>query len=114
MNNAFRVGSVKCVCNLDRERQQNLGIQRLARDAMFQRYAVEIFHHDEGLTVLIIDLVNGADVRVIQRRGGFSLALEAAQSLGIFGYIVGQKLQGDESAELDVFRFVDDAHTAPA
>src|SRR5580693_2926863 len=114
MNDALRVSSIECVRNLDGQRQQDLGIQRLPRDAVFQRHAVEIFHHDEGLTILLIDLVNSADVRVIQGGGGFGLALETAQSLGILGYIIGQKLEGYKTAELDVLSFVDDAHASAA
>jgi hypothetical protein len=51
---------------------------------------------------------------VIQGGGGFGLALETAQSLGILGYIIGQKLEGYKTAELDVFSFVDDAHASAA
>ena len=47
--------------------------------------------------MLVINFVDGADVRVIESGSGFGLPLKAGQRLVIFGNIVGQKLQGDES-----------------
>jgi hypothetical protein len=39
--------------------------------------------------VLIVNFVNGADVRVVQRRSSLGFALEAAEGLRVFGYVVG-------------------------
>src|SRR5580698_11446253 len=41
----------------------------------FQGLSVEEFHGDEGLAVLLIDLVDGADVGMVQSRGRLRLAL---------------------------------------
>ena len=38
---------------------------------------------------------------------------EAAEGLGIVGEFVGKKLQGDVATQLQVFRFVHDAHQLP-
>ena len=81
---------------------------------MLQGHAVEKFHGDEGLALLIVDLVNGADVGMVESRGRLGFALEAAQGLRIFGDIVGQELEGDEAAEFEVFGLVDDTHAATA
>jgi len=51
---------------------------------------------------------------VVQRGCGFGFPLETAQSLRVVGEIVWKKLQGNESAELKVFRFVDYPHAASA
>src|ERR1700676_1595979 len=102
MNDSFTMGGVERIGDLDRQRHQDLGIQRLPRDAVLQGHAVEEFHHDKRLAVLLIDLVNGADIRMIQGRGGFGLALETAERLGILGYVVRQELEGYETAKLDV------------
>jgi len=64
---------------------------------VLQCHAIQVLHGDEHLTVLLIDLVNGADVGVIQGGCRLRLALEAGQSLWIFGYLVRQKLQRDKS-----------------
>jgi hypothetical protein len=58
-----------------------------------------------------LDLVDDADVWVIQRGRGFGLALKTAEGQYIVGQFVGQKPQGDVvAAEFEVFRLVDDAH----
>src|SRR5579863_8342582 len=81
---------------------------------MLQGDAIEKFHGDKGLALLIANVVNRADIGMIQRRGGLRLALETSQGLRIASYFFGQKLQGDETAQPCVFRFVDDTHAATA
>ena len=67
---------------------------------MFQRHAVEKLHGDERFAVLVVDFMDGADVGMIQGRGGLGLALEAAERLRVSGYIVGKELESDKAAEL--------------
>jgi hypothetical protein len=57
--------------------------------------------------------VDRADVGVVQGGSSLGLPLEAAEGLGVVGEAVGKELQGDVAAELQVFRFVHQAH-APA
>ena len=60
------------------------------------------------------DVVDLADVRVIQRRDGARLLLEAADAVGV-GVTPGrQNLDCDVAAEARVMRAVDLAHSAPA
>ena len=46
------------------------------------------------------NVVNRADVGMVQRRRGRSLTPETFQSLRILGHVFGQELQGDKAAEL--------------
>jgi len=48
---------------------------------VLQRFPIEKFHRNEGLTVVFTDFVNGADIGMVQ--GGCSLCftVEPAQSL---------------------------------
>ena len=64
--------------------------------------------------MLVVDFMDGANVRMVQRRSGLSLALEAAESLRIFGDFIGQELESDEAAEFYVLGFIDDTHAAAA
>ncbi len=64
--------------------------------------------------MLVVNLVDSADVGVIQCRGGLRFALETAQCLGILRYLVGKELQGNETVELDVLGLVDHSHAAAA
>jgi len=42
--------------------------------------------------------MDGADVGMVERRGGARLAAEALQRLSIAGNVLGQKLERDEAA----------------
>ena len=44
-----------------------------------QRLAFEVFHHQEVDALVAADVVQGADVRMVQRRDGARLALEAGR-----------------------------------
>jgi hypothetical protein len=81
---------------------------------VLQSLPIEILHGDERLPVLVVDFVDGADVRVIQRGGSFGFALKAAQRLRIFRYLHGQEFEGNKPAELDILGLVDDTHAATA
>ena len=81
---------------------------------VFQRDPVQKLHHDEGLSVLLVNLMNSADVGMIQRRRCFGLALEPAQGLRVFGYFVGQELEGNKPAELHILSLIDHTHPATA
>src|ERR1700745_3292633 len=86
----------------------------MPRDAMLQGQTFEVFHPDEGLAPLLVDFVNGADIRVIEGRGGPSFSLETFQCLWIGGYVGGQEFEGDGASEFDVFGLIDDAHATAA
>ena len=66
-------------------------------DQVLQRRAFQKLHRDERLAVLLADVVNGADVGMVQGRGGLRLTLEAVQGLRILGHFVGQELQRDKA-----------------
>ena len=57
-------------------------------DCRLQRGALQILHRDEGAAVLLADVMNGADVGMIQRGGGAGLALEPAERLPVESQIV--------------------------
>jgi hypothetical protein len=58
-------------------------IERLASDEVPERLSLQQLHSDEVLTVRFFDLVNRADVGVIERGSSESLQLEAFASSGI-------------------------------
>jgi hypothetical protein len=81
---------------------------------VLQRHPVQKLHGDEGLSVLVVDLINRADVGMVQCRRGLSFPLKAGQGLRIFGNLVRQELQGDEAVQLYVLGLVDHTHPAAA
>ena len=49
---------------------------------------------------------------MIQCRGSLGFALEAAESLLIFGHFIGQELEGHKATEFDILGLIDDTHPA--
>src|SRR5208282_396095 len=77
MNDPLGVGGVECVRNLDSQRQQGFDFQRTTGNALLQRHPVQKLHRDEWLPVLLVNLEDHADVRMIQCGGSLRFALEA-------------------------------------
>ncbi len=65
VNDAFGVCGIQGVGDFNRKREQKIGIDGPSVDAMLQRHAIEKFHGNERLPVLLADVVNRADVVVI-------------------------------------------------
>ncbi len=114
VHDSFCVRGIQSISELDGQGQQNVNLNRITVDAVLQRLAVEIFHGDESLAVVFADFVDGADVRVIQSRGGARFAAKAFEGLSVLCQIIGKKFEGGEAAELGVFRFVDNTHPTTA
>ncbi len=114
MNDSPDVRGIEGIGHFNRQREQALELHRPAIDQMFQRLAAEALHHDEDMSLMLADFVDGADVGMIQRGCGAGLAAKSFEGLRILRGIVGKKFQGDEAAELGVFRFVDDTHPSAA
>ena len=85
-----------------------------AGDALAQRLAVDEFGHQEARAVVIADLVNRQDVRVIERRRRPRFVQETAQSFRIAAQLRPQYLERDRSPERRVDGLVDLAHPAGA
>ena len=68
----------------------------------------------KALPALLADVVNRADVRMVQRRSRLRLALKAGQRLRIARNIVGQELQSHEAVQSRVLCLVDHTHPAAA
>ena len=103
----------RVLSDLDAQIEHRFDLQRFARDAVPERQPLQQFHRDESSSGGFIDLVDRADVRVVQRGCSFGFPLEAAERLRVVGKFVGKKLQGDVATQLEVFRLVDHTH-APA
>jgi hypothetical protein len=114
MNNALRMSSVEGIGDFDGELQQDIGLKRVAGDLVLEGHAFEILHDDEGLAGGFVDFMDGADVGVIQRRGGAGFTLEAFERLRVGGDVRGKEFESDEAAKLDVFGLVNNAHAAAA
>jgi hypothetical protein len=112
VDDAFRVRGVERIRNLNRQPKQNVGLDGPAGNAMLQRQPVEKLHHKKGMAILLPDLMNGADIGMVERRSRLRLTLKPRQSLRVSNNVIGQKLQGDKTVQGNVLGLVDNAHAA--
>ena len=64
------------------------------------------------MAVLLPDLMNRADIRMVESRGCLRLPLETSQRLGVSGDLVRQELQGDKTMQSGVLGLVHHTHAA--
>ena len=84
VDDAGVVRGVERIGDFDAERQHRVQRQAAALgDSLLQRDAFQVLHDDEGAAVLLADVVNRADVGVVQRRRGSGLAAEAIQRVRV-------------------------------
>lgn len=108
------VGFVQAFSDLDCERENVIDGERPLLDPVLESPALDKFHRDEGSAVVFIDLVDRADVGMVEggRRPGF--VYEAGLGVFIAREIGVEELEGDGPFELRVLGLVDHAHPALA
>ena len=110
MNDALRVGRRQSVGCLYRDLEDLIQIHGLAPDALLQALTLELFHHDKGMAIIVLNIVDRADVGMIQLRCSSRLALETVERLAISKEIFGNELQRDVAAQADVLGLIHDSH----
>src|SRR5260370_22780093 len=114
MENARGMRGLEGVGKLDADIQNLLVRQGAPGNTMMECFALQEFHHDYWLALILRDLVNRADVGMVQCRGGASFALESFESKRISDHVRVEKFQCDMPAELEVFGLIHHAHTPAA
>ncbi len=114
MHDTGAMGDLQSFCDFNSNLQQLRERQRAPAQAIGKRLAVEELHNQEVGAVLRADVVEMADVWMIQRGNGTSFALETLLEFRIGGKMSGENLDGNGAIEARVFRAVDLAHTAGA
>jgi len=79
---------------------------------MLQRYTFQKFHGDERMAVLLADVMNGANVGVIQRGRSLRFALKARQCVRIARNFRREKLERHETVQACVLGLVNHTHSA--
>ena len=92
------MGGVQCVSDLEPEPQHRSSPSGPAASRALSVAPSRALHDDERPPALLADVVDGADVRVVERRRRLRLALEAAQGLRS-RRLVGQELEGHRAAQ---------------
>ncbi len=114
VDDAFRVRGIERVGNFNCQSEQYIRLHGPSRDAMLQGHAVQKLHDQKGMPVILPDLVDGADIGMVESRGRLRLSLETGQGLGVLRDRVGQKLQRHKPVQVDVLSLVDHTHAATA
>jgi hypothetical protein len=114
MHDAFAVRGVERVGNLRCQFKELLKRDRAVGEAMLERFAGEHLHHNEVASTGLGDFVDGADIRMIQRRRRTRLAAEALERQRVFRHLVRKKFQRDAAAKAQVLGLVDHTHAASA
>ena len=76
---------VERVGDLDAQIEHSFNFQRFARDPVPKRLSLQQFHSDEGAPIGIVNLVDRADVRVVQGGCSLGLPLETGEGLCVVG-----------------------------
>jgi hypothetical protein len=113
MDDALSVRGLERLGDLHAQLEKVSHRQRLAIDEVLEGLALHQLHRQEGLPRHLIDLIDRADVGMIERRGGTCLPLESRQRGGIIGQPRRQEFQRHLAAQADVLRLVHDSHAAP-
>ena len=66
VDDACTVRHVEGIRNLGGKIQQGIELHGLALDPVFQRGALEVLHHNEVAALILADVVDRADIRMIQ------------------------------------------------
>ncbi len=83
MNDAFGVCGIEGVGDFDGEGDESLGVERAAGDFVFESCAFQALHGDEGAALMFADVVDGANVGMIQGRSRLRFAAETTESLRV-------------------------------
>ena len=81
---------------------------------LFQRFAIQELHRDEGTATFFGDLVDGANVGMVQRGSCACFTPKALENRAIVGEAIRQELKRDEAPKKRVLCFVDHAHATAA
>ncbi len=90
------------------------GLGRGQRQQLREGAALHQLHHQEALALLVPEVVNPDDVRVVQQRQRPSLPGEAGLGLGTGGGLSGEELHRHRTVQPHVARAEDAAHATPA
>jgi hypothetical protein len=112
VNDAFGVCRIQRVGDLDGQWQQLVEFHCPPINRMLERLSFQKLHGDEGAVVLLADVVNRANIRMIQGRSGLRFALKSGQRLPIPGNFCGKELERHEATQPRILGFVDDTHPA--
>jgi hypothetical protein len=105
---------IEPVRDLDCQIENLVCLERLSLNTVLEGAALQVLHRDEVPAFILVDIIDGADVGMIQSGGCLSLASESLERARVRRHIFRQEFQGDKTAEFGVLGLVDDPHPPAA
>ncbi len=113
MHDRARVGRAEALRDLSRNLGRISDGHRAAQDSVRQGLALVVRHHDKDTPVgHLLEAVNHANIRMVERGRGARLAQHTLAVFGVRHQIFRKKLQRDGPLELDVERAIHHSHPA--
>ena len=85
MDDSLGVRRVQRVGDLNRQARNGFQFERASADGLLQGLAIEQFHRQVNVAAVFADIVNGADIRMIQGRRRLRFSSKSFEGLRIFG-----------------------------
>ena len=114
MHDALGMRRIQRVRDIDCEAQQEIEFEGTAADAMLQGLAFKVLHNDEGSPILLSDIVDGTDVRMVETGSSLSFATKTRKKVLVGSDVLRKKLQGDAATERCILGLENDTHAAAA
>src|SRR5215469_10944199 len=112
MDDSFCVSRIQCVGYLKTQVQHLFERKWLAGNSVFQCLSIQKLHRNERLAILPADVINRANVGVIESRSRFGFTPESFERLRVAGKFFRKELQGHKTVEACVLGLVNDTHPA--
>jgi hypothetical protein len=114
VDDASVVRCIEAVRNLNSDAQQFLYFERPTLYVLSESVPLEMLHHEKGLVLVFTDIVDGANVRMINRGDRVGFATEALARVLRSGQMQGEHLDRDAPIQALVPSSIHLAHTADA
>ena len=112
MHHTTAMRFIQCIRDVRTQLEHLLQRQRPLLQTLGQRFALDALHHQVVDSVLMTDVMQHANVWMIQVRDGFRFALEPLLAYGIGRKLRGQNLDGDTAFQSRITRAVYLTHSA--
>lgn len=114
VNDALGVRCVEPFGNLHRKIEKFVEFEWFASDALPQRLSLEELHRKEIPAADLSNLVDGADIGMVQCGGRSRFAAKPLRCLRVVDELIRKEFEGDGAAELEILGFIDLTHTSAA
>ena len=99
MNDPLLVRRGQSARHLATDAKHRIGIQRTPRDGVLEGLALEELHHQEGCPLVATDLMDHADVWVVECCRGPGLTHETVEDVLVPSHLIGKELERHLPAE---------------